>query len=425
LSPPGTPWSLRLYALATGLAQPIAPMLLRRRVGRGKEDAARLNERLGRASAPRPAGPLVWLHGASVGEGLSLLPLVDGLIAARPELAVLVTSGTRTSAELLARRLPAQVVHQYLPVDGPRAVGRFLDHWRPDAAVFVESELWPNLLLQARRRGVKLALLSAKLSDASFRGWSRLPGAAAALLGGFDLILAQDAPAADRIAALGGRPAGVGDLKFGAEPLPADAAALERLKGQVGARPVILAASTHPGEDEMVLERFTAVAAAVDAGPLLVIIPRHPQRGGAVAALAARAFKTALQSGGGTCEGAQVFVADGLGELGLWFRVARLAIMGGGFVPGVGGHNPLEPARLSCPFVSGAQVANWAGVYRDLEQLQATACLPDAAGLDPYLLDALLPSKALADMAARALAYVERRDADARSVAGRVLELLP
>ena len=212
------PASLALYGLATRLIEPFAPALLQRRLARGKEDPARLGERLGHAGRPRPEGVLVWLHGASVGETLSLVSLVEALAAARPDIVILVTSGTRTSAALMAERLPAGVIHQYLPVDGPSATARFLDHWRPSLGVFVESELWPNLLLGARERGVRLALLSAKLSEASFNGWRRAPGAARRLLGGFDLILAQDERAAERITALGGGVQDVADLKFGAAP---------------------------------------------------------------------------------------------------------------------------------------------------------------------------------------------------------------
>ena len=231
------PLSLALYGLATRLAEPIAPTLLRRRLARGKEDPARLGERLGHAGRPRPEGVLVWLHGASVGEALSLTSLVEALAAARPDVTLLVTSGTRTSAALMAERLPPGAIHQYLPVDGPAAVARFLDHWRPSLGVFVESELWPNLLLAARARGVRLALLSAKLSQASFRGWRRAPAAARRLFEGFDLILAQDDRADERVTALGGEVAGIADLKFGAAPLPADGAVLAARKAELAARP--------------------------------------------------------------------------------------------------------------------------------------------------------------------------------------------
>ena len=164
------PLPLALYAAATGLMAPFAPALLRARARRGKEDPARLGERLGRPTAARPAGPLVWLHGVSVGETQSLLPLVAALRERRPDALVLVTSGTVTAAGLLAQRLPAGAIHQFAPVDAPGAVAGFLDHWRPDLAVFVESEIWPNLVLAARARGVRLALVSARMTEASARG---------------------------------------------------------------------------------------------------------------------------------------------------------------------------------------------------------------------------------------------------------------
>jgi 3-deoxy-D-manno-octulosonic-acid transferase len=269
------PLSLALYRAATTALEPFAPLLLSRRAKAGKEDRARLHERLGRPKASRPEGRLVWLHGASVGESLSILPLVERLRAERPGVAVLVTSGTVTSAQLLARRLPAGAIHQFLPVDTPGGARRFLDHWRPDLAVFVESELWPNLLLTAKARGVKLALVSAKLSDKSFAGWRARPFAAWELFSGFDLILAQDGRAAERLASLGGTVAGEADLKFGAAPLPVDAAALASLRVRLSDRPVLLAASTHPGEDEIVLEAWRALPDR----PRLVIVPRHTERG--------------------------------------------------------------------------------------------------------------------------------------------------
>ena len=417
--------SLALYGLATRLIEPLAPTLLARRVARGKEDPARLGERLGRAVVARPDGVLVWLHGASVGEALSLLALVGALRAARPDITLLVTSGTVTSASLMAQRLPAGVLHQYAPIDAAAATAAFLDHWRPSLGVFVESELWPNLLVGAQDRGVRLALLSAKLSEASFRGWRRAPGAARRLLGGFELILAQDARAADRIAALGGRVAGVADLKFGAEPLPADAAVLKTRTAELAGRPMILAASTHPGEEALICARWRSVAAGRADAPLLVIVPRHPDRGPSIEAAARlEGFTAALQSTGGAMEG-EIFIADALGELGIWFRLARLAIMGGGLVDGIGGHNPLEPARLGVPIVSGRKVENWATAYAELEQAEAVRMVDDPAALDASLRQALDDPAPLRAMAARAKAYVGGRDEAARAVAGQVLRLIP
>jgi len=419
------PASLALYGLATRLIEPFAPALLQRRLARGKEDPARLGERLGHAGRPRPEGVLVWLHGASVGETLSLVALVEALSAARPDIIILVTSGTRTSAALMAERLPAGAIHQYLPVDGPSATARFLDHWRPSLGVFVESELWPNLLLAARERGVRLALLSAKLSEASFKGWRRAPGAARRLLGGFDLILAQDGRAAERIAALGGVVQGVADLKFGAAPLPVDAGLVAARKSDLGDRPMILAASTHPLEEARILSRWRALVAERVDRPLLVIVPRHPERGAAVAEAARlEGLAAGLQTTGSALDG-EVFVADALGQLGLWFRLARLVVMGGSFVDGVGGHNPLEPARLCAPVVSGPHVENWATVYRELEAAGAVLMTQDAAGLDASLRQALDAPESLAAMADRARDYVAGRDEAARAVAGQVLRLVP
>lgn len=415
--------TLLAYAAATDLITPFAPAVLRARARRGKEDPARLAERLGRASVPRPDGPLAWLHGASIGESLSLLPLIDALAEARPDLNLLVTSGTLTSAALLAQRLPPSVIHQFAPIDTQAATRAFLGHWRPGLGVFVESELWPNLLLGAKDRGARLALLSAKLSEASARGWARAPGAAKQMFGAFDLILARDEASAQSLRGLGAVVAGLGDLKFGAAPLPADPDALARARAEIGGRPLILAASTHAGEDEIILDAFReAVGPSSDA--LLVITPRHPERGLAVAALAwARGERVAVRSAGETPALARVYVADTLGELGLWFRLARLAILGGSFIPGVGGHNPLEPARLSCPFVSGPNVANWLGVYQDLWRLEGDAPLTSPAELMGRIAGALLAEAPRG--ASEARAYVEARDDQARSIAGQVLELAP
>lgn len=417
--------SLTLYALATWALSPLAPALLRARARGGKEDPARLGERLGHASLPRPEGRVVWLHGVSVGESLSLLALIDRLRAERPDAAVLVTSGTRASAEVLARRLPAGAVHQYAPLDTPAAVGRFLDHWRPDLGVFVESDLWPNLIAGARRQGVKLALVSARLSAASARRWGRAPGAARAVLGAFDLVLARDETAAAAFRALGAGVDGVADLKFAAAPLPADEGELARLRASIGGRPVILAASTHEGEEAAILDRFAALAMDADPRPLLILAPRHEWRGRAVEGLAlARGFTTARRSGRAGPAGVDVYVADTVGDLGLWYRLTGLAVLGGSLVAGVGGHNPLEPARLGCAFVSGPNVEDWP-IYTALEAHGGTFCVAGADGLDRYFRDVTESTASLAAMAGRARDLVAGMDAEAREMTSRVLDLLP
>ena len=415
------PLSLALYAAATGLAEPLAPALLARRANRGKEDPARVRERLGHASVARPPGPLVWLHGVSVGESLSLLPLAQALNT--PGRTLLVTSGTRTSAELLATRLPAGVIHQYAPVDGPTAVRRFLEHWRPDAGVLVESELWPNLILGAKAMGVKLALVSARMTQASADGWARAPGAARALLTAFDLILPQEAQTRARLENLGARTGPTLNLKMVGDPLPYDPAELTRLKAAIGERKVVLAASTHPGEEEIIASAFQATG--LDA--LLIVAPRHPERGAPVAALlTAQGFKTARRGAGEPLDAkTQAYVADTLGEMGLLFRAADVAVMGGSFVPDIGGHNPLEPARLGVPIVTGPHIFNAAAIYAQMFIEVAAIETPDAAILTRDLRGLLTQPLIARRIGEAALTYAERQGAALDEALALLKPLLP
>ena len=413
------PAALTLYRAATGLLEPFAPALLAGRARKGKEDPARLAERLAKAPIARPDGPLVWLHGASVGESLSILPLVERLRAERPEVTALVTSGTTTSAALLAKCLPAGAIHQYVPVDAPGAARRFIARWKPDLAVFVESELWPNLLLEAKGAGARLALVSAKLSDHSFRRWSQRPDAARLLLSSFDLILAQDTRAHERFEALGGKVAGEADLKFGAAPLPVDAAVLAAERARFPRSPLLIA-STHPGEDEIVLD----AVAALSERPSVVLAPRHVERGAAIAELAkARGLTAALRSRTSDAV-ADVIVADTLGEMGLWFRLAGTSLIAGSLVPGVGGHNPLEAARLDCPTISGPFVENWTSAFAGLEAADAVVMTTPDTLRDVLAADLAAPAAAKA-RATRARTFVDIRDAEARAGLSRILELVP
>jgi 3-deoxy-D-manno-octulosonic-acid transferase len=366
VSPRPSTLPLALYAAATGLLEPLAPTLLRRRARAGKEDAARLGERLGRASVARPEGPLVWLHGVSVGESLSLLPLIAALSARRPALRVLVTSGTTTSAQVLAGRLPPGVIHQFAPVDAPGAARRFLDHWRPDAALFVESELWPNLIGEAARSGARLALVSARMTEDSARGWSRASASARSLLSAFELVLPQDDETARRLERLGARLGGRLNLKRLTVPPPVDAGLVADLRAAAAGRKLVLAASTHPGEEVMVAQAFRAVAKDVPA--VLVVAPRHPGRGSeAAAALAGAGLRTARRAAGEALTASvDAYVADTLGEMGAFYSAADAVVLGGGFVEGVGGHNPLEAAQLGRAVITGPFVANARSLFDDL-----------------------------------------------------------
>jgi 3-deoxy-D-manno-octulosonic-acid transferase len=406
------PLPLALYAAATWLAEPLAPRLLRARARAGKESAARLPERLGRAGRPRPEGPLIWLHGVSVGESLSLLPLVSALRARRPEANLLVTSGTATSAQLMAQRLPEGVIHQFAPVDAPGAVRRFLDHWRPDAGLFAESELWPNLLLAARARGVRLGLVSARLTEESVAGWARAPRSARALLGAFDLILPQDDATAARLRRLGAAPGPKLNLKRAGPPPPCDPGELERLQAATRGRRIVLAASTHPGEERLIAGAFRqATGGAAEA--LLIVAPRHPERGEAVAGeLAALGFAVARRTWGEPPGPAvTAYLADTLGELGLFLRLAQAVVMGGGFIPGVGGHNPLEAARVGAAIITGAHVENAAETYAEMLAEAAAIEAQDAAALARHLRGLMTHPRVARRIGQAALDYAERQAA--------------
>ena len=376
-----------LWALLATLLAPILPFYLRRRAAKGKEIAERLAERQGHGAAS-PAGRLIWCHAASNGETLSLLPLIEALARQDQALSFLVTTGTVTSARLLEQRLApelaARVQHRFLPLDVPRWVARFLDGWRPDLAVIVESELWPNMLAAATKRGVPMALINARMSARSARGWAWAPGFARGLLGRFELILAQTEADAARFAALAGRDVPCwGNLKYAAPPLPADPVELARLGTAWAGRPVWLAASTHPGEDEIILAAHRLLVAR-HAGLLTVIVPRHPPRGPDIAALAAGLPVARRSAGQEAGPGVAVYVADTLGELGLFYRLARVALIGGSLVPH-GGQNPLEAARLGCPILIGPHHFNFSEIIARLRKADALVETPDgpdaAAGL--------------------------------------------
>ncbi len=392
---------LALYRTATALLGPFARWHLSRRLARGKEDRHRFGERLGRAGRARPEGRLVWVHAASVGESLSILPLAERIpaVSTRPT-RVLVTTGTVTSARLMAERLGAGAFHQYAPIDLPDAARAFLDHWRPDAALWVESEFWPNLLSEVFARAIPSALIQGRVSDRSFAGWRWAPGMIRALLRGFTLCLGQTAEDARRLNELGARDARcVGNLKFAAPPLPADADELARLRAAIGERPVWFAASTHPGEEAMAARAHRA-AAGRHPGLLTVIAPRHPERGAAVAAeLCREGFACARRGAGEAPEpGTEIYVADTLGELGLFYRLARAAFIGKSLA-GEGGQNPVEAARLGCPILFGPRMSNFAGIAERLKNAGAAVAVADAAELERTL-DRLLGDRdALARMA--------------------------
>ena len=402
---------LWLYRLFTNAGGPLIDGLLRRRLSQGKEDAARISERRGIASRPRPDGKLIWIHAASVGESQSSLALIEKLLEAEPETHVLQTTGTMTSAHLMQERLPPRSFHQFVPVDRLSWVRTFLDHWQPDIALWMESELWPNLVQETARRNIPSVLVNARMSQRSFGRWRRFSGTARKLLSSFSLCLAQTEEQADFLRHLGASPVQyLGNLKFSAAALPAEVSALNEAKAELGDRPLWLAASTHPGEEEMAADVHDRLS--VEWPDLLtVIVPRHPARGDEIAkALRARGRSASLKSSGDGFAG-DIYVADTLGELGLFYRLATVAFIGGSMASH-GGHNPLEAAQLDCAVVLGPDMGNFTTVARELLDAGGALQASDGAAVAASVAK-LLRDPAAQVRQAEAAAQVASDNADA------------
>lgn len=422
---------ISLYRAATVLAGPAVPLLLRRRQARGKEDPARRGERLGQASQPRPDGPVIWLHAASVGESLAALPVIDRLLDADPARHVVVTTHTLTSAGLMGERLPFRAIHQVSPLDRPSYVTRFLDHWRPDAAIWMESELWPNMLCALGEREIPAALLNARMSARTAARWRRFNGTWQRMMTAFSLVQPSSARAAEMLTSLGTpRLAPAGNLKYAGAAPPVDTDALAALRRAIDGRPTWIAASTHAGEEAAILAAHRQVREGT-ADALLILMPRHPNRGDDVAGLIA---DPAPGPGQGTAPPRRsdgdlpsrdqpTYLADTLGEMGTLLSAADVAFIGGSLVP-VGGHNPLEPARLKRPILSGHAVDNFADIYQSLAQAGG-ARLVGAGELAPAIVDLLSNPSQAAAMVAAADTVVDRQASLLDEVMAVLSPLLP
>ena len=388
------PMTLRLYRRLSAAAVPLAPVLIKRRLQQGKEDPERVGERRGVSDGPRPIGPLIWIHGASVGEVLAAAGLIERLRAMN--MRVLVTSGTVTSASVVAKRFPPDVIHQYVPYDSPRYVARFLDHWRPSLALFIESDLWPNLILSSAARRVPMVLINGRMSHRSFPRWRRVSGTISALLGRFDICLAQSNTDAQRFAVLGARRVvTTGNLKLDVPAPPADTAKLERLMAVTRGRPIIVAASTHPGEEE-ILAQVHRILARYFPSLLTVIVPRHPDRGEAIGQMiGATRQRVALRSHGDLPTATtDIYIADTMGELGLFYRLSPIVFMGGSLVPH-GGQNPIEAIKLGASIVHGPHIFNFSDVYTAIDAAKGAGIADTPEALTKQL------GQLLADPAAR------------------------
>ena len=399
---------LSLYRSATFLLAPMISLYLKRRMARGKEDPIRFSERLGVAGKERADGPLIWLHGASVGESLSMLPLIDRLQKDHPSAAILVTTGTLTSAKLMAERLPQGALHQYIPVDRAPYVRRFLDHWKPDMVLWFEADFWPNMICEIARRKMPLVLINGRISAESFEGWQKAKGMIAQLLRRFSLCFGQAEEDCRRLETLGAsNTACVGNLKFASAPLPADPEELLRLEQAFNGRPRWVAASTHEGEETLIAAVHTN-AKKKHPGLLTLIAPRHPERGDAIAAqLRAQGLEVAQRSKNERLGmSTDVYLTDTLGEMGLWFTLCPIVFIGKSLVHH-GGQNPLEPAKMDCAILHGPGMRNFEYIAGRLRDSSASLEVADHNRLTETLLKLLDDPDTVSRLAKAAKAIAE------------------
>lgn len=371
-----------IYRLTTSALAPLISLWLKIRLMRGKESKPRFHERFGYTKIPRPKGTLLWLHAASVGEANSVFLLIEQIQSRFPDVQILLTTGTVTSAQLIAGRNLKNVIHQFVPIDTPEATNRFLRHWRPDIGFWVESELWPNLVINAKARGCFMIIINGRISINSFNSWQKYALLMIyQMLNCFELVFAQSEDDAQRFRALGAKDVRcVGNLKYDAAPLPCKEADLFAMQQEIGARPAWLAASTHDNEEEQLIKTHSILAKSRP-DLLTIIAPRHPQRGEEVAKLLSAHGKVALRSHGDKITAdTKFYIADTLGELGLFYRLCETVFMGGSLVAH-GGQNPLEPARLRCCVITGIHTENFTDIYAEMEKLSIAIRVKNATEL--------------------------------------------
>ncbi|POF34706.1 3-deoxy-D-manno-octulosonic acid transferase [Roseibium marinum] len=411
-----------LISAYRGLSRALTPLfhlLFWWRCRSGKEIAQRKGERFGRPQQARPSGHLIWVHAASVGETMSVLPLIEALCASGNK--VLLTTVTVTAAEIAATRLPQGAFHQFVPYDAPVPLTRFLDHWSPDLAMVVESEIWPCQFDELRSRNVPFILLNGRLSDTSHRNWSRLPAASRYVFECLDLVLAQSAADAGRFRRLGcKRVETPGNLKFDASVPEAAETEIMDLRSQIDGRPVWLAALTHPGEDAIALRAFEKLLKEFP-DLLLILVPRHPARADDIAELIGGYGLTCTRRSTGEkiTPSTRIYLGDTLGEMGLFYRLAPVTFLGGSFTD-VGGHNPVEAALGGSALVTGPHVANARAVYKEFWAGKAALRASQPEDLTDLVAGLLRRPEDARDQASRARALVEA----GRGVQEKILLLL-
>lgn len=391
------------------LVRVLYPIAIRRYINKrkkiGKEDLKRFNERVGRPNKERPAGRLVWLHGASVGESISMLPLINKLLEIYPDIHVMVTTGTTTSAEVMAKRLPERAFHQYLPIDNPVFTTRFVRYWQPTIALWFESEFWPAMLSSIKRKNIPLILINGRISNKSFKRWQQFEFIIKELLGCFTACLGQSEEDAYRLRLLGAKDAMcLGNLKYAGLPIPVDKEKKDEILKQIGDRPLWLVSSTH-NDEEFKIGRFLKELQAKHSRLLTLIAPRHPNRGIEIKEKLQKDYglKIALRSANETIsEDTDVYIADTIGEMGIWYEIAPIVFVGGSLVPH-GGQNFMEPSRCRDAVIVGPHMHNFTDAMNRARHADGVIQVNDVLELID-IADQLLTNKELLE-AKRSLAY--------------------
>lgn len=391
------------------LVRTLYPIVIRRYIEKrkkmGKEDVKRFNERVGRPTKPRPAGRLIWLHGASVGESISMLPLINRLLEIYPDAHVMVTTGTTTSAEVMAKRLPERAFHQYLPIDNPVFAARFIRHWQPTIALWFESEFWPGMLSTIKRRNIPLILINGRISNKSFKRWQQFDFVIKEILDCFTACLGQSEEDAYRLRALGAKDAMcLGNLKYAGLPIPVDEEKKKEIQDEIGERPVWLVSSTH-SDEEAKIGRYLKELCAKHEGLLTIIAPRHPTRGVEIRDILQDKYqlKTALRSANEKIQPeTEVYIADTIGEMGIWYELCPIVFIGGSLIPH-GGQNFMEPSRCRDAVIVGPHMHNFTDAMNRAKRADGIIQVDETVDLID-MVDQLLSNKELLD-AKRSLAY--------------------
>ena len=405
-----------MYAIYKLLTYPCAyplSLLLKWRCRIGKESPSRHKEKKGLIDKARPQGKILWIHGASVGEAQSALILIEHILKQTPHINILVTTGTLTSAKLMGKNLPQEAFHQFYPLDHPKWVLRFLDHWQPNAVLWMESELWPNMLHQIRERDIPTALINARMSPKSFRSWKFFSSFAQNMLRTFDKILCQTDADKQSFDSLGAQCTITTDnLKYSSQPLSFNENDLIELKQACVGRRLWLYASTHDGEEQIAHDIHKKLKTYFP-DILSIIVPRHPERRDEIQKnCVSYGLKTTFrgQEKNLPDRDDDIYVADTLGELGLFYKLSPIACIGRSLSnDGGGGHNPIEAAQMDCAIVHGQHVQNLQQIYDEMNDQGAAQSVKTPDELFNMLKALFENADKLLELQERALAFSKQK----------------